>query len=240
MVVDRDDWSFIKRKESYYDQISDILAELRFKVGANPSARISLKDFSKTTPSVHKATIAVFRQADRTPKQKLKCSFPFNLPQGAQQLNLIVHATEGGKQIISTHGSVQPAELNGRSVSTSAQEDLAKLAELSPALEKNIDLMVRRPRRSRRYRKVRSSVVRGVSEGGTVSMTIGNHHKSSERSPGAVLTPSGQITGGIAVSVQTTKAPETTGGKRPEKFEINQEEAEVKRDACVSFAFRPG
>ncbi|KAG9044564.1 hypothetical protein FS837_007932 [Tulasnella sp. UAMH 9824] len=95
-----------------------------------------------------KANVTAFRHAERTPKQKLDDSFPrfiklFNgateeifLRRDREQLNLIVDAIEEAKQIIPIHGSVQHAELNGHSISISAQENLVKLAHLNVTWEK--------------------------------------------------------------------------------------------------------
>ncbi|KIO19179.1 hypothetical protein M407DRAFT_31165 [Tulasnella calospora MUT 4182] len=166
-----------------------------------------------------KANVTVFRHADRTPKQKIKYGFPVSerwtqpfikllndateeiLMREREQLNLIVDAIEEAKQIVATQGSVQPAERNGHSVSTSAQEDLAKLAQLSAALEMKIDLPGTKAQLRPTYRKVKPSV-------------------PGEGPPGAVLAPSGQITGGLGVTIQTTKGPGTTSDKRLEKFQL--------------------
>ncbi|KAG8954007.1 hypothetical protein FRC04_000991 [Tulasnella sp. 424] len=274
MVIDVNGWSFVKGNESYYDRVSDILAELCFKVSVTPtrrtiaqellqaynnpssqasSPRMISGDITPTTNSAApesgagsgswmlKANVTVFRHADRTPKQKLKYSFPVSEPwaqpfikllNGAteeiflrdrEQLNLIVEAIEEAKQIIATHGSVQHAELNGHSVSTSAQEDLAKLAQLSAALEKKIDLPGTKAQLKPTYRKVKPSIVRGVTEGGTVSLNgdlATSITQTGEGPPGAVLDPSGQVKGGLGVAVQTSTGPGTTGGKRLEKFQL--------------------
>ncbi|KAG8922448.1 hypothetical protein FRC01_014037, partial [Tulasnella sp. 417] len=88
---------------------------------------------------------------------------------------------------------------------------------------KKIDLPGTKAQLKPTYRKVKTSVVRGVSEGGTISLngdlaiTIS---QPGEGPPGAVLTPSGQITGGLGVPVQTTKGHGTTGSKRLEKFQL--------------------
>ncbi|KIO19181.1 hypothetical protein M407DRAFT_11521 [Tulasnella calospora MUT 4182] len=129
MVIDVNGWSFVKGNESYYDRVSDILAELCFKVSVTPTRRTIPQEFLQVsntissqassprmvsgdvTPTTNsnnaapesgagsgswmlKANVTVFRHADRTPKQKLKYSFPVNEPWTQPFIKLLNGATE--------------------------------------------------------------------------------------------------------------------------------------------------
>ncbi|KAG8995548.1 hypothetical protein FRB90_000144 [Tulasnella sp. 427] len=56
-----------------------------------------------------------------------------------------------------------------------------------------------------------------VSFNGDLASSIA---QPGEGPAGAILAPSGQVTGGLGVAVQTTKGPGTVGGKRLEKFQL--------------------
>ncbi|ORY35466.1 putative actin cytoskeleton organization and biogenesis-related protein [Naematelia encephala] len=85
MVIDVNGWSFVKGNQAYYDKAADILSsvcqvarERKLKslapgIASMPPAEVQA---SSSTISTLRATITVLRHADRTPKMKLKFSFP--------------------------------------------------------------------------------------------------------------------------------------------------------------------
>ncbi|KIY71429.1 hypothetical protein CYLTODRAFT_369287, partial [Cylindrobasidium torrendii FP15055 ss-10] len=142
LVIDVNGWSFVKGNATYYDKASDILAALCMRLSVSPD-----RPLSRPEPSVPdaptwllKANVTVFRHADRTPKQKLKFNFPIGEPwtqpfvkllngekeeiilREREQLNWIATAVEEAKTLGATG------------------EELNKLALLSTALFKKIDL----------------------------------------------------------------------------------------------------
>lgn len=142
-VIDVNGWSFVKGNESYYDRAAEILASLCTRVSASPDRPISAADFQKSADSptwLLKANVTVFRHADRTPKQKIKFSFPIGAPwtepfvkllngereeiilRERQQLNLIGEAVEESRKL------------------GAGSEELTKLETLGAVLQAKIDL----------------------------------------------------------------------------------------------------
>ncbi|KAI0036789.1 histidine phosphatase superfamily-domain-containing protein [Vararia minispora EC-137] len=77
-VIDVNGWSFVKSNETYYDKAAEILTTLCLHASASPGRHLIGADGQKQDSSTWllKANVTVFRHADRTPKQKLKFSFP--------------------------------------------------------------------------------------------------------------------------------------------------------------------
>lgn len=180
-----------------------------------------------------KGNVTVLRHADRTPKQKLKYTFPVNeawtqpfikLLNGEteeiflrekEQLQLISAAIEEARGII--------AELAKERGEAAGADDLAKLVQLNAALQKKIDLPGTKAQLKPTYKRVKPSIVKGVKEDGKVEVNNSNLAQVAEGkgAPGAVPTSDGQIVGGPAVTVLSTKGgPGTIGGKRLEKFQL--------------------
>ncbi|KAG8925543.1 hypothetical protein FRC01_010027 [Tulasnella sp. 417] len=90
---------------------------------------------------------------------------------------------------------------------TSAQEDLAKLAQLSAVFGEEDRLAGHQ-----------GPAEAHVSQGQAVRATTIS--QTGEGPAGAVLSPSGRITGGLVCLSKTTKGPGTTGGQRLEKFQL--------------------
>ncbi|KAL7419835.1 inositol hexakisphosphate and diphosphoinositol-pentakisphosphate kinase [Cryptotrichosporon argae] len=86
MVIDVNGWSFVKGNQAYYDKAAEILSSICQKArerkiqmlqnsGISPSMPPPALDAGSTTSTL-RATVTVLRHADRTPKMKLKFSFP--------------------------------------------------------------------------------------------------------------------------------------------------------------------
>ncbi|OCF76129.1 cortical actin cytoskeleton protein asp1 [Kwoniella mangroviensis CBS 8886] len=82
MVIDVNGWSFVKGNQAYYDKAAEILSgvcqlarERKVQAGL-PAVVADAEAGSGSTTSTLRATVTVFRHADRTPKMKLKFSFP--------------------------------------------------------------------------------------------------------------------------------------------------------------------
>lgn len=186
-----------------------------------------------------KANVTVFRHADRTPKQKLKYSFPVNEPwtqpfidllNGEQeelilrerpQLEQVSRAIEQARKIIAEQGTTEHAQMNGKAPSQSAQDDLSKLTQLQSALEKKIDLPGTKAQLKPNYKKVKASVVQGVNEDGQVLFKDWDSGQGHGVMGGGLVNPGGQVVGSSAAIVHkglNTKG--TVGGKRLEKFQL--------------------
>lgn len=84
MVIDVNGWSFVKGNQAYYDKAAEILSavchiarerKIQEKATAKSTAA-ALMPPPETSTSTLRATVTVLRHADRTPKMKLKFSFP--------------------------------------------------------------------------------------------------------------------------------------------------------------------
>ncbi|WVQ74877.1 hypothetical protein IAR50_004484 [Cryptococcus sp. DSM 104548] len=85
MVIDVNGWSFVKGNQAYYDKAAEILSgvcqlardrKIRGIQAGLPAASVNSESSAGSTTSTLRATITVLRHADRTPKMKLKFSFP--------------------------------------------------------------------------------------------------------------------------------------------------------------------
>lgn len=84
MVIDVNGWSFVKGNQAYYDKAAEILSavcdmarERRIQELTTAKANAAaLMPPPETSTSTLRATVTVLRHADRTPKMKLKFSFP--------------------------------------------------------------------------------------------------------------------------------------------------------------------
>ncbi|VDB90089.1 unnamed protein product [Peniophora sp. CBMAI 1063] len=77
-VIDVNGWSFVKSNETYYDRAAEILTGLCLQAVSSPKRSLTYSEgIRQEAPTwLLKANVTVFRHADRTPKQKLKFSFP--------------------------------------------------------------------------------------------------------------------------------------------------------------------
>ncbi|WVQ99933.1 hypothetical protein IAU59_007076 [Kwoniella sp. CBS 9459] len=98
MVIDVNGWSFVKGNQAYYDKAAEILsgvcqlARERKIYGIQsgiPSSITEGEAVNGSTTSTLRATITVLRHADRTPKMKLKFSFPAHEPWSQPFLKLL-------------------------------------------------------------------------------------------------------------------------------------------------------
>ncbi|KAG9014960.1 hypothetical protein FRB94_007032 [Tulasnella sp. JGI-2019a] len=187
-----------------------------------------------------KMNVTVFRHADRTPKQKLKYTFPVNeawtqpfieLLNGEQeelilrerpQLEQIVDAIETARTIIAEQGTVEHATMNGRPPSLNAQDDLSKLAQLQSALEKKIDLPGTKAQLKPSFKKIKASVVQGVKGDGQVILKEWDGGEGQGVSGGGMVTSGGHVVNAPAVAVVSKgpQSPGAVGGKRLEKFQL--------------------
>ncbi|KAJ9117698.1 hypothetical protein QFC24_006412 [Naganishia onofrii] len=92
LIIDVNGWSFVKGNQAYYDKAAEILSNVcktareRKRKYAQADAVANGITVSKPKPeqtvvpssSVLRATVTVLRHADRTPKMKLKFTFPAN------------------------------------------------------------------------------------------------------------------------------------------------------------------
>ncbi|EGO27897.1 hypothetical protein SERLADRAFT_447120 [Serpula lacrymans var. lacrymans S7.9] len=141
-IIDVNGWSFVKGNESYYDRAAEILASLCVRVSSSPDRPLPAADLTSQESSTWllKANVTVFRHADRTPKQKLKFSFPI----GEVWTRPFVKLLNGEKEEIILREQTQlklVALAVGEAKSLGANgEDLAKLTQLNTALSSKIDL----------------------------------------------------------------------------------------------------
>ncbi|WVR07463.1 hypothetical protein IAU60_004504 [Kwoniella sp. DSM 27419] len=85
MIIDVNGWSFVKGNQAYYDKAAEILSgvcqvarerKIYGMQSGNPSAIAEAESAGGSTTSTLRATVTILRHADRTPKMKLKFSFP--------------------------------------------------------------------------------------------------------------------------------------------------------------------
>ena len=85
MVIDVNGWSFVKGNQAYYDKAAEILStvcqtarnrKLNNVLPGSVLLNAADRPSDNTSSSTLRATSTVFRHADRTPKMKLKFSFP--------------------------------------------------------------------------------------------------------------------------------------------------------------------
>ncbi|KAG8929389.1 hypothetical protein FRC02_005637 [Tulasnella sp. 418] len=235
MVIDVNGWSFVKGNESYYDKVADILSDLCFKVSVSPNRRALVNEppvpglngqaaDKESTPGTWtlKANVTVFRHADRTPKQKLKYSFPVSeawtqpfikllngekeeiILREKSQLKLISDAIQEAKKILEEF----PPE------GSTAMEDLAKLTQLHSTLQRKIDLPGTKAQLKPTYKRVRASVISGVGEGGKISTSPDRPVFPADAVPAA---DGSNLSATAAVMI---KKPNGALEKRLEKFQL--------------------
>ncbi|KAI0736151.1 histidine phosphatase superfamily-domain-containing protein [Fomitopsis betulina] len=141
-VIDVNGWSFVKGNESYYDKAAEMLAMMCVHASASVERTLSATDgpVEQSPTWLLKANVTVFRHADRTPKQKLKFSFPIDEPWTQPFIRLL----NGEKEEIILRerpqlSHIQTAVEEAKSLGASG-EDLAKLTQLSNALISKIEL----------------------------------------------------------------------------------------------------
>ncbi|WWC63211.1 uncharacterized protein I303_105811 [Kwoniella dejecticola CBS 10117] len=98
MVIDVNGWSFVKGNQAYYDKAAEILSgvcqlarerKISTIQSGLPAVVADNEVGSGSTTSTLRATVTVFRHADRTPKMKLKFSFPAHEPWSKPFLRLL-------------------------------------------------------------------------------------------------------------------------------------------------------
>lgn len=170
LIIDVNGWSFVKGNQSYYDKAAEILAKLcersraRKRTFAQAAAKQVNQEAVKKTKeempapssSTLRATVTVFRHADRTPKMKLKFTFPageawtapfFKLLRGhkeeiilrdEKQLNFILQAADEAAELGCTpeihHKLGQLKEVLGKKIGTQGTK-----AQLKPGFKKKGD-----------------------------------------------------------------------------------------------------
>ncbi|KAI0315979.1 histidine phosphatase superfamily-domain-containing protein [Amylostereum chailletii] len=142
-VIDVNGWSFVKSNETYYDKTAEILAGLCTRVSAAPGRPLIGAETAKSQESptwLLKANVTVFRHADRTPKQKLKFSFPIGEAWTKPFITLLNGDREEiilreREQLWRVATAVDEAKALGAD-----GEDLAKLVLLNSALFSKIEL----------------------------------------------------------------------------------------------------
>ncbi|KAH8830781.1 histidine phosphatase superfamily-domain-containing protein [Flagelloscypha sp. PMI_526] len=141
-VIDVNGWSFVKGNEVYYEKATAILADICTSMTTVPGRSLTGPDVTKEDAPTWllKANVTVFRHADRTPKQKLKFSFPID----EEWTQPFVTLLNGEKEEIILR---EKEQLNRIAVAVDAAknmgaggDDLAKLSQLSNALFRKIDL----------------------------------------------------------------------------------------------------
>ncbi|KAF7793678.1 hypothetical protein EIP86_004793 [Pleurotus ostreatoroseus] len=160
-VIDVNGWSFVKGNESYYgtsassadfvmipsklaictDKAAEILASLCIQVSASPERPLGAAEATPVEAPTWllKANVTVFRHADRTPKQKLKFSFPI----GERWTQPFVRLLNGEKEEIilrerSQLNLIASAVEEAKGLGADG-DDLAKLTQLNNALFSKID-----------------------------------------------------------------------------------------------------
>ncbi|KAH9938284.1 histidine phosphatase superfamily-domain-containing protein [Fomitopsis serialis] len=141
-VIDVNGWSFVKGNESYYDKAAEMLAMICVQASASVERPLSATEgpVEESPTWLLKANVTVFRHADRTPKQKLKFSFPIDEPWTQPFVRLL----NGEKEEIilrerSQLSHIQTAVEEAKGLGADG-EDLAKLTQLSNALISKIEL----------------------------------------------------------------------------------------------------
>lgn len=141
-IIDVNGWSFVKGNDTYYDKVAEILCGFCARVSTSPERLIPSIEapLEEEAPTwLLKAHVAVFRHADRTPKQKLK----FNFPIGEVWTRPFVTLLNGEREEIILREKEQlrwiaDAVEDAKSLGARG-EDLAKLTALNNALHKKID-----------------------------------------------------------------------------------------------------
>ncbi|KZT24527.1 hypothetical protein NEOLEDRAFT_1067306 [Neolentinus lepideus HHB14362 ss-1] len=139
-VIDVNGWSFVKGNEGYYDKAAEILAGLCLSASPSPSrALVTESTPQESSTWLLKANVTVFRHADRTPKQKLKFSFPIGEAWTQPFIRLLNGETEEiilreKEQLSLIATAIEEAKALG-----AVGEDLTKLTQLNNALFSKIE-----------------------------------------------------------------------------------------------------
>jgi len=165
-VIDVNGWSFVKGNESYYDKAAEILATICVQASASAERPLSAAEATvEESPTwLLKANVTVFRHADRTPKQKLKFSFPI----GESWTQPFVQLLNGEKEEIilrerSQLSRIQTAVEEAKGLGADG-EDLAKLTQLSNALFSKIELPGTKAQLKPVYTKKQAGQVRKLTK----------------------------------------------------------------------------
>ncbi|WWD19022.1 hypothetical protein CI109_103479 [Kwoniella shandongensis] len=150
MVIDVNGWSFVKGNQAYYDKAAEILSgvcqlarerKMQGLQSGLPPAVSQSDQGSGSTTSTLRATITVLRHADRTPKMKLKFSFPAHEPWSQPFLRLL----RGHREEIILRDTRQlqfilaAAEESAKTPGIT-QEVLTKLSQIQEALGKKMSM----------------------------------------------------------------------------------------------------
>ncbi|ORX38575.1 actin cytoskeleton organization and biogenesis-related protein [Kockovaella imperatae] len=150
MVIDVNGWSFVKGNQAYYDKAAEILSQVcqvareRKLTALKPGASVLPLPDASAIGSIYstlRATVTVLRHADRTPKMKIKFSFPASEPWARPFLCLL----RGHREEIILRDPRQLQFILAAAEESSklpgvTPEILTKLAQLKEALQKKIDL----------------------------------------------------------------------------------------------------
>lgn len=149
MVIDVNGWSFVKGNQAYYDKAAEILSSVcqaareRKVLAARPgptSIPIAAEATAASTSTL-RATVTVLRHADRTPKMKLKFSFPASEAWSKPFLSLL----RGHREEIILRDPRQLAFIlsaaeEAKQAPDITQENLDKLSQLNEVLSKKMSL----------------------------------------------------------------------------------------------------
>ncbi|WVQ81892.1 hypothetical protein IAT38_004019 [Cryptococcus sp. DSM 104549] len=148
MVIDVNGWSFVKGNQAYYDKAAEILSgvcqiardrKIQGLQAGLPSTNPQSDTAGGSTTSTLRATVTVLRHADRTPKMKLKFSFPAHEPWSQPFLRLL----RGHRDEIILRDTRQlqfilaAAEESAQTPGVT-EEQLAKLSQIKEALNKKM------------------------------------------------------------------------------------------------------
>ncbi|PCH41533.1 hypothetical protein WOLCODRAFT_69760 [Wolfiporia cocos MD-104 SS10] len=172
-VIDVNGWSFVKGNESYYGthplarhKAAEILAKICVQASASAERPLSAAEATvEESPTwLLKANVTVFRHADRTPKQKLKFSFPI----GESWTQPFVRLLNGEKEEIILReraqlNHIQTAVEEAKGLGADG-EDLAKLTQLSNALISKIELPGTKAQLKPVYSKKQAGQVRKLTK----------------------------------------------------------------------------
>ncbi|WVO23010.1 uncharacterized protein IAS62_004354 [Cryptococcus decagattii] len=148
MVIDVNGWSFVKGNQAYYDKAAEILSGVcqlarerkvqGIQAGLASTATINAPSGGSTTSTL-RATVTVLRHADRTPKMKLKFSFPAHEAWSQPFLRLL----RGHREEIILRDTHQLQYILAAAEESSqtpgiTQEQLLKLSQIKEALWKKM------------------------------------------------------------------------------------------------------
>ncbi|WWC90767.1 uncharacterized protein L201_005704 [Kwoniella dendrophila CBS 6074] len=150
MVIDVNGWSFVKGNQAYYDKAAEILSgvcqlarerKISSIQSGLPPVVADAEAGSGSTTSTLRSTVTILRHADRTPKMKLKFSFPAHEPWSKPFLRLL----RGHREEIILRDTRQLQYILAAAEESSkipgiTSEALIKLGQIQEALGKKMSL----------------------------------------------------------------------------------------------------